>query len=181
MCRPSTLLPAMLALLAWSSSANAQSGSIAFSGTVTSMTCEVSFNGLVGNNPTIPLPTVASTSLLEGQSAGHTPVVLTLSGSDPICSNGGALITLNATRGANLINGRMRNNAIGIGGGTSAVVGLRNSLDAPIDLSGGVTLGAAPSIGGAVEFRMFAEYFADGGDATPGAFEAPLQYTIAYP
>ncbi|MBD8695611.1 fimbrial protein [Stenotrophomonas sp. CFBP 13718] len=181
MRRSSTVLPAMFALLGWASTASAQSGTIAFSGSVTSTTCDVSFNGLVGNNPTIPLPTVASTSLLAGQSAGNTPVVLTLSGSDPICSNSGANLTLNVDRSDSLLNGRMRTTGIGVGGGTSAVVGLTTSLGAPIDLTGGMALAPSSSIGGAVEFRLFAEYYADGGDATPGIFQAPLQYTISYP
>ena len=37
------------------------------------------------------------------------------------------------------------------------------------------------SVGDVAEFTFFAEYFADGQDAIPGAFQAPLGYTLNYP
>ena len=176
-------LPATLALilLGAAGAAQAQSGDITFNGAVSTVTCEVSFDGVVGNDATVSLPSIATNSLRSGQSGGRTPVVVRISGSDPVCSSDRLAIALNTDRSANLLNGRLRNGVLGLGGGTNAVVGLRDAQDAPINLAGGAVLRPAASVGDVAEFTFFAEYYADGQDAIPGAFQAPLCYTLNYP
>lgn len=179
----STRLSATLALILFGASgaAQAQSGDITFNGAVSAVTCEVSFDGVVGTDATVILPKVAARSLLSGQSGGRTPVVVRISGADPVCSSNRLAIALNTDRAANLLNGRLRNAAIGVGGGTNAVVGLRDAQDAPINLTGGAVLRPVASGAGGAEFTFFAEYYADNQDAVPGAFQAPLRYTLNYP
>lgn len=174
-------LPAALAILGMAAATHAQSGTITFNGAVTSATCEVSFNGAAGQDPTITLPTVSTASLRAGQRAGHTPVIVHISGADPVCSTGAVNMTLNTHRTASLINGRLRNTGAGIGGGTNVVVGLRDARDRAVDLTSGVVVAGSPSVGGGAEVTLAAEYFADGADAMPGNFQAPLEYTLAYP
>lgn len=178
MRRPATLA---FILLVATGAAQAQSGDITFNGAVSTVTCEVSFDGVVGNDATVTLPSIAANSLLSGQSGGRTPVVVRISGSDPVCSSNRLAIALNTDRSANLLNGRLRSTAIGVGGGTNAVVGLRDVQDAPIDLTGGVVLRPVAADASGAEFTFSAEYYADNQDAIPGAFQAPLRYTLNYP
>ncbi|PKH71272.1 hypothetical protein CXF96_18370 [Stenotrophomonas sp. Betaine-02u-21] len=175
---PSTLA---LILLGATATAQAQSGDITFNGAVSTVTCEVSFNGVIGNNATVTLPTIASNSLLSGQSRGRTPIVVRISGADPVCSSNRLAIALNTDRSANLLNGRLRSTGIGVGGGTNAVVALRDAQGARIDLTGGVVLRPVAADAGGAEFTFYAEYYADSQDAVPGTFQAPLRYTLNYP
>jgi len=180
--KQSTLrLPLLVALLGLGTAAHAQDGTVTFNGQVTSLTCEISFNGKVGNNPIITLPAVSATSLPIGSSAGRTPVRVHADGADPICSSGALTLVLNAADTANLRNGRMSNVGAGIGGGTNAMVGLLNGMNTRIDLTGGAEIAGSPAPGGGSDFTLYAEYYADGADAMPGSFEAPLQYTLIYP
>lgn len=174
-------LPMALLALGVASAAHAQSGTITFNGEVTSVTCEVSFNGVVGTDATIQLPTVAAVSLPAGASAGRTPVNVHVAGNDPICSSGQISLLLNPDRGADVVNGRLRNQALGVGSGTSALVGLRDAQDAPIDLAVGWSSPVAAGDGSGTDILFHVEYYADGGDVVPGVFQAPLQYTLMYP
>ncbi|MBJ7515423.1 MAG: type 1 fimbrial protein [Stenotrophomonas sp.] len=173
--------PLALILLGAAGAAQAQSGDITINGAVSTVTCEVSFDGVVGNDAIVTLPTVAASSLLSGQSGGRTPVVVRISGADPVCSSDRLAMALNTDRSANLLNGRLRNSAIGIGGGTNAVVALRDAQDAPMDLTGGTVLRPVAADGGVAEFTFSAEYYADSQDTVPGSFQAPLRYTLNYP
>ncbi|WP_349985549.1 fimbrial protein [Stenotrophomonas sp. WHRI 8082] len=173
-------IPLALFAIALASASHAQSGEITFNGQVTSVTCEVSFNGVVGDNPTIILPTVAASSLRMGESGGLTPVVMHVNGADPQCSSGTVSVVLNATRAANLRNGRLINTGPGIGGGTNVAVALRDRQDQPIDLTGGVILTGTPAVGGGVDIHFSSEYYADVNDGMPGIFRAPLGYTLTY-
>lgn len=178
-----TCFPATLALILSGApgTAQAQNGDLTFNGAVTAVTCDVSFDGVIGTDATVTLPTVAAASLKAGQSGGRTPVVVRVSGSDAVCSSDRLSVALNTDRSANLLNGRLRNGVLGLGGGTNAVVGLRDAQDAPIDLTGGAILRPVASVGDVTEFTFFAEYFADGHDVIPGAFQAPMGYTLNYP
>jgi len=175
-----TAVPAALIALGLASAAHAQSGTITFNGEVTSVTCEVSFNGVVGTNPSITLPTVATVSLLEGTSAGRTPVLVHVGGNDPICQSGAVVLALNTNRSAYLRNGRLGNMALAAAG-TSAVVGLRDANDQLIDLGAGWASPVAAGGGNGTDITFHAEYYADGGDAVAGVFQAPLEYTLVYP
>ncbi len=172
--------PSVLLALGLASAAHAQSGNITFNGEVTSVTCEVSFNGVVGTNPSITLPTVATISLTEGNSAGRTPVQVHIGGNDPVCSSGAVVLALNANRSAYLNNGRLANMALAAPG-TSAVVGLRDAQDTLIDLAAGWASPVAAGSGNGSDITFYAEYYAEGGDAVAGLFQAPLEYTLVYP
>ncbi len=172
--------PAALVALGLASAAHAQSGNITFNGEITSVTCEVSFNGVVGNNPSITLPTVATVSLTAGSSAGRTPVLVHVDGSDPVCSSGAVVLALNTNRSAYLRNGRLGNMALAAPG-TSAVVGLRDAQDTLIDLAAGWSSPVAAGSGNGADITFYAEYYADGSDAVAGLFQAPLEYTLIYP
>jgi len=177
-----SLIVAPLALLAigLASTAHAQSGNITFNGEVTSVTCEVSFNGVVGNDATVTLPTVAASSLPQGASAGRTPVQVHVGGNDPICSSGAVTIALNPDHDAQLLDGRLMNQALAAPG-TNVVVGLRDAQDQPIDLSAGWLAPVAGTNAAGTDITFHAEYYAQGGDAVPGMFQAPVQYTLIYP
>lgn len=175
-----SLLPAALAMLGVASAAHAQSGMITINGEVTSVTCEISFNGVIGNDPNIRLPTVPASALQEGASAGRTALNVHVQGTDPVCNNGGITLQLDPRRAARLQNGRLVNQALTVRG-TNAVVGLRDAEDKPIDLGIGWTSPPAPGTGDGTDILFYAEYYADGGDAIPGVFQAPLQYTLMYP
>lgn len=161
-------------------SSQAQSGQLAFAGEVVSVTCDVSFNGVAGTHASIALPTVTARSLTHGASAGRTLVHLHVGGSDPICSSGAVSLSLNPTRAAQLVDGRLANQALAAPA-TNVVVGLRDAQDVPIDLATGWTSPVAAGSGSGADITFHAEYFAAGGDALAGVFQAPVQYTLIYP
>lgn len=169
----------LLALLAVAGGAHAQSGTITFNGEVTSTTCDVSFNGVVGNDPTITLPTVSAVSLKAGNSAGHTPVVVTISGADPICNTGNVVMTLNPSRTANLVGGRLENGPT-INPAGNVAIGIRDEQDRLIDLTAGWSSTPVSLAPGGAEVRLAAEYYADTYDATAGNVSAALAYTLTY-
>jgi|GEM_PF-5868832 len=75
---PVVLLPAVLVLFGAAAAAHAQSGTITFNGRVTSTTCEVSFNGVIGNDPQIRLPTVSAARSKRGRAQDGRPSMCTL-------------------------------------------------------------------------------------------------------
>ncbi|MFP2768859.1 fimbrial protein [Oceanisphaera sp. KMM 10153] len=160
------------------SSANAQSGTINFTGNVTAVTCDVSFNGAAGDSPTITLPTVATASLAAGSSAGKTPITVQIGGSDAQCTSGSVALELNPNRTAAVTDGRLNNTDASPA--ENVVVALRDSQDRLIDLSAPwsserVDLGA-----GGAELTFAGEYYAAGGNATAGGVTAGVQYTLNY-
>jgi len=177
---PVVLLPAVLVLFGAAAAAHAQSGTITFNGRVTSTTCEVSFNGVIGNDPQIRLPTVSAASLKAGQSAGRTPVNVHIEGDDPVCMEGGVRVQLNPANRSRLRNGRLANEALAVDG-TNAVVGLRDANDTLINLATAWTSPVRNPGGNGSDISFFAEYYADGADAIAGVFQAPLEYTLLYP
>ncbi len=157
----------------------AQSGDITFNGEITTTTCDVSFNGALGENPVIVLPKVAASSLLAGSSAARTPVHVHIGGTAPGCASGGVTMRFDPARNASLRNGRLVNTAA-TGAATNVVIGLRDDRDQPIDLAAGWLSPVAGLAPGGADMLFHAEYYADGGDAQPGLVQAPLQYTLNY-
>lgn len=174
------LAPSVLALLVPTQGVQAQTGTITFNGIVSSVTCDISFNGATGADPVVALQTVNARSLLHGMSAGRKDVHVRLSGTDPVCYSPATVLSLNTRRAAGLRNGRLLNRSFGLPG-TNAVLALRDANDDPIDLTDGWVLPNDGLRDGAVDFRFSAEYFADEGDAVPGPYQAYLEYTVVYP
>lgn len=160
--------------------AHAQSGTITFNGEITSVTCDVSFNGTAGTNPTITLPKVATGSLTHGNSAALTPVTVHIGGTDPQCTTGSVALELNPNRNANVSAAGNLNNVAGTTPATDVVVRVRDSQDRALNLSTPwsserVNLGA-----GGADIRFGAEYFAETANAGAGNVSANVQYTLDY-
>lgn len=157
----------------------AQSGDITFNGEVTTTTCDVSFNGKLGENPVIVLPTVADTSLRMGNSAGRTPVHVHIGGTAPGCASGGVTMRFDPAHSASLLNGRLVNTAA-TAAAPHVVIGLRDDRDQVIDLGAGWISPVVSLLPGGADMLFHAEYYADGGDAQSGLVQASLQYTLSY-
>lgn len=173
-------IPVACLLMFGFATANAQSGLITIDGVVSAVTCEVSFNGVEGDDVSIRLPTVPASALREGNSAGRTPVIVAIHGSDPVCGNGGLSLQMNPRRSAAVVNERMVSQALMVNP-TNALVGLRDARDVLIPLSTGWVSPEIDQTGDGTEILFYAEYFANGADVIPGSFQAPLEYTLIYP
>lgn len=169
----------VLLMAAIAAPACAQSGDITFNGEVTATTCDVSFNGKVGENPVIVLPTVADSSLRMGNSAGRTPVHVHIGGTAPGCASGGVAMRFDPRRQASLRDGRLVNMAA-TDAAANVLISLRDDRDQLIDLGSGWISPVVGLIPGGTDILFHAEYYADGGDAQPGVVQAPLQYTLNY-
>lgn len=161
------------------SSAHAQSGTITFNGEVTTTTCDVTINGTAGTDGNITLPTVATGSLVAGNSAGKTPVTVHVGGGSAQCTSGSVALELNPNRNAQVTNGRL-NNLAAAGPATNVVVGLRDSQDRLIDVSTPWTSERVNLTAGGADVVFAGEYYAEGGNAGAGAVNANVQYTLDY-
>ncbi len=171
--------PAVLACVA-APAVHAQSGTISFSGYVTPVTCDVSFNGTAGRDATIVLPHVSTTSLTAGNSAGRTPITLHVGGAAAQCKSGSVALELNPSRTALVTaSGRLRNLAAA-GNANNVAVALRDADDKLIDISVPWTSKRVDLDAGGADIELSGEYYADGGDAGPGAVTTNVQYTLNY-
>jgi len=59
--------------------------------------------------------------------------------------------------------------------------GCGDDQDTLIDLAAGWAAPVAVGNGNGTDITFHAEYYAEGGDAVPGLFQAPLEYTLVYP
>jgi len=170
----------LLLALGTVSSAHAQSGTIKFTGTLTAITCDLTFagTGVVNSaNPIVTLPTVPVSALsAANNTAGTTPIKLTVGGSASQCTGGFASLELNPNRAASVTNGRLDNTA---GSGAQQVqVQLRDDSQTVIDLT--TPWRSQPiNLTAGEELTFSAEYYSTG-TATAGDVEADLQYTMSY-
>lgn len=171
-------VPAVLACVA-APAVHAQSGTITFNGHVTSVTCDVSFNGTAGPDATIVLPRVSTTSLTAGTSAGRTPITLRVGGAGAQCNSGSVALELNPSRNAQVTaSGRLRN--LAANGADNVAIALRDADDRLIDISTPWTSKRVDLDAGGAEIEFSGEYYADGADAGAGAVTTNVQYTLNY-
>jgi major type 1 subunit fimbrin (pilin) len=162
------------------SSAHAQSGTITFNGEVTATTCDVSFNGAAGNNPTITLPTVATGSLLTGNSAGKTPVTVHIGGAGAQCTSGSVALELNPNRNASISTSGRLNNIAAATPASNVTVALRDDKDQLINVSTPWASDRVNLTAGGADILFAGEYYAEGGNAGAGNVSANVEYTLDY-
>lgn len=163
-----------------SQSAHAVDGTITFNGNITATSCEINGNGTGSKSFTVTLPTVSAKTLdTAGARAGRTPFIIALNcdtdtGSVHTYFEPGP--TTDASTGNLVINS-------GSGTAGNVQIGLLNAdftqIKAGFADSAQNSL-AVPLTSGAATLSYFAEYVATG-QATSGAANSSVMYTIAYP
>ncbi|SPA56939.1 fimbrial protein [Cupriavidus taiwanensis] len=163
-------------------SAHAVDGTITFNGKVIGQTCTINGNGKgPGNtNFAVQLPTVSTTTLnAAGNVAGQTPFNIALTDCTPDTGNVHTFFeagpTTDATTG-NLI--------LEAGGATNVQIRLLNGGTANTPIKAGFTDAAqnsnsVPITNGAATLWYYAQYYATG-QATPGAANSSVMYSISY-
>jgi major type 1 subunit fimbrin (pilin) len=160
--------------------ANAADGTMTFNGAVTGATCTINVGTAAGGlNPTITLPTVATTSLAAaGQTAGATAfsVYLTACPTSPALQKA----SVNFEAGANVnAAGRIINTGA-TGPATLVDLQLTDGGSNPIVIgTGPVPTTYATFASASATFPYFVRYYATGA-ATAGAVKGTVQYSIVY-
>ncbi|MEW9571974.1 fimbrial protein [Rhodanobacter sp. Si-c] len=163
--------------------ANTSSGTITFNGTLTASTCTVAVNGstssLAVTLPTTPL--VDGVLGASGNSAGWTPVTLTLSGCTGL--NGYTKVYPYFQGGIDSTTGYLTNT----GSATNVEVALSNKQDLntgdPLTLqntSGNQNAGTQLLSASTPTFSYYAGYVANGGAAGAGSVTASVTYSLNY-
>lgn len=157
--------------------AAAADGQITFNGEVTAQTCTISGNGSA-KDFTVTLPTVSTSALAAaGETAGRTPFNIALTGCTP--DSGDVRVHFEQGPTVDTSTGRLKLEA---GGAQNVQISLLNS-----DLTA-IRLGQAEASqnslpvaisNGSATLPFFAEYYATG-QATPGAANSNVMYTLTY-
>lgn len=169
---------ASAALFSIASNANAYDGQIDFTGSIVGTTCTI--NGGTGKNFAVALPPVSSASLAEvGSWAGRTPFEIKLTDCTPAAGSVRTLFetgpTINTATGRLIVDG-------GAGAATNVEIGLLNSSFAHIAAGAADGLQNTDTLSiasGSATLGFYAQYESKG-NATPGAANSRVQYTIVY-
>lgn len=158
------------AVLSWS--AQAQSGSVALNGSVSSATCTSTPSAT-----TVTLPSVSSSSLaIAGATAGATSWTISLSA----CTGTPATMRTYFEQTANInASGRIRN---ATGTATNVDVQVLNSSGGVVNLAAAAGLqniATANIVGNAASQTFYLRYYATGA-TTSGTFASSLSWTILY-
>lgn len=174
--------------------ASASDGTITFTGQIRDVTCEITGGGAATGigDITVELPPVSVTALPSGSSAGDTDFSLILSGAN--CTDGktAALwIETTETPALDATTGALRNRAAaGANNVEVRMVNKATSLPINLGVNDYVVNGqqviaannqpAATISGNTATLNYVAQYLAVGGDATPGAVNTYLTYSMQY-
>lgn len=159
----------------------AADGTITITGKVTDSACQIAVNG--GDaNATVTLPTVSTSSLIsDGDVAGATPIVMSLSG----CPSTGHVRAYFEPQNVDVATGYLINNAVN--GATNVQVQVLNALDgSAIDLRDNTGNNSVDFVAdsdgttGSVTLNYAAQYVAVNGAASAGSVTTDLVYTLDY-
>lgn len=176
-------IPVLLAASLFTvSSAFAADGTITINGQVTDSACQIAVNG--GNaDTTVILPTVSTSSLADdGDVAGATPIVMSLTG----CPSTGHVRAYFEPQNVDVSTGFLVNNAK-VGAADNVQVQVLNAMDgSAIDLRNNngnnsvdfVDDGSGTT--GSATLNYAAQYVAVSGAASAGGVETALVYTLDY-
>lgn len=168
------IILAASALALGSVAANAADGTIKITGQVTDQTCEVSADS---KDITVALPTVGTSALAAGQTAGRTPFTINLVN----CKAGDVSAFFETGGNVDAASGRLNNT----GGASNVQVQLLNDSSVFIPVLANATQApvttkaTVASEGGSAALNYYAEYYATDA-ATVGSVATSVQYTINY-
>lgn len=177
-----TVTTFIAASLVTSMGAFASDGTITITGTVTDSACQVDVNGGVAD-ATVTLPTVSTSSLAaDGDVAGATPIVMSLSG----CPATGHVRAYFETQNVDVATGYLVNNAK-TGAAANVQVQVLNAIDgSAIDLRDNLNNNFVDFVDdgdgttGSATLNYAAQYVAVNGAASAGGVETALVYTLDY-
>lgn len=173
-------LASLLALTALAPTiSQAADGTITVTGQVTANTCTIT-SGSAGNH-TVNLPPVSANALKNvGDTAGRTPVLISLSSCTP--ATGKVSLFFEPGVGTDMTTGKLKNSAAATP--SNVEIGLLNADFSAIALNQGKSNQNSQEVDlttGAADLRYYAEYVAATSAATAGAVEASTAFTIIYP
>ena len=171
----STLL-ASASVMMFAPAAHAADGLIEFDGSITSATCKI--NGGTGQNFTVTLPKVSTTSLAEkGAWAGRQPFSIKLTE----CSPSSGVVSAYLEPGPT-VNPQTGNLKVDSGGASNVEIALLNKSYEKINAAGTTGNQKVDKVNissGNAQLDFYAQYEALGA-ATSGAAKSRINYTIAY-
>jgi major type 1 subunit fimbrin (pilin) len=172
------LLTAIAGALLVAPSAHAADGQIDFTGSVTGLTCEI--NGSAGfNNLSVALPAVSASALsAAGSTAGRTPFAISLENCTP--GTGNVAVQFESGPTVNASTGQLIADA---GGADSVEIRLLNGDYSKINVGKAFASQNSLSVpinSGKADLNYYAEYVSEAGNATVGAVNSRVQYTLIY-
>lgn len=179
-----TKIVALLGLLAVASfAAQAADGTITITGKIDPLTCSI--NGTTPNgavNKAVLLPTVGKNSLMAGQTAGSTAFQITIGGpAETGCTNGKDVsLYFEAGAGVEPGTGLLSNTAPA--GKSNVKVAILNTDSTRIAVGTATpnNKGKATITGNQAVLNYLAAYYADGVDATEGAVQSAVNFSVVY-
>ncbi|PJL24715.1 hypothetical protein B9Y64_19355 [Stenotrophomonas maltophilia] len=174
-------LSAALAAIAASASAQAQDGTITFTGSVLAESCAINVNGGGAANGTVILPSVSTGGLnVAGLTLGATPfsIVIGTSDEDGQCDHDNVQLEFRNSGRVNAA-GRLTNGT-GEDDATNVEVAVLNGDREVIDLSNNTNSKTVAITDGVATIPMYAQYHSTGA-ATAGDVSTSVQYAVTYP
>jgi major type 1 subunit fimbrin (pilin) len=165
---------ALLLVLTMGTALGADTGTITFSGALTTSSCTVDAGGASVTLPRIPISSLQTT----GSTAGKTQFTLTLSGCTLAGGNGTVKIGFRNDTNIDQTTHNLKETA----DTTHVQIQLRNSAQDIINLVDNTNSLPLTPAGGNASFTLYAEYYAPGaGLVTSGTVTAALPFDLIYP
>lgn len=169
------IILAASALALGSVAAHAADGTITINGMVTDQTCTIN-DGT--EDIIVNLPTVGTSALAAGQTAGRTPFTISLTD----CSDGKVATYFEPGAHTNA-DGYLNNTVVTQEGATNVQVQLLGDNNEVIKVLAGAVQPNSQEVtvaNGSADLNYYAQYFATG-TATAGEVSTSVQYSIVYP